>query len=289
MDGKLGKRFIRVAAVLFLLLLVAAGAGQKFKPGMAEEQREKAPLVNLEVSEVYGQKTEIPLQEVVDWELGMSEQDENDSQEDLPDLESPPLEAFEREFVSAGDIQEIEIYRDVLEEYAQAISEDANEVYVAGKWKYVYDVLYYIGKECGILYYSLENLSNHDNKELIMGTLSNGEYIPYIIYGDWGDGIVSLCIAERYEMTIYEGGIIELIGGGLSSPIMYEKLGEEVTAETLEMEVQDNGEITGYTRELYLDGHKSVTEEITEEEYLEIIERYTAVPVELKWGSLEGF
>lgn len=262
MAEQMNKRFIRVAAVLFLLLLVVVGAGQELRRGMAEEQGEKDPMVKSEISEASGREDEISLKE----ELGREG--------------------------SASDeyVKELEVYREVLEEYAQAIREDEDEVYVAGKWKYVYDLLYSAGKRRGILYYSLENMSNHDNRELIMGIFEEGEYIPYIVYGDWGDGIVELCRSEAHEMRIYEGGTIELrLGGIYYSVICYYRLGEKVTVEDLEEEVQEDGEVTVYTREIFLDRYGSIKEEITEEEYLEIIGRYTAVPVDLEWMPLEGF
>lgn len=278
MDEQLGKRFIRVAAVLFLLLLIAVVAEQDFQRRMADDRGEKGILANLEVSEEDGQEAEILAQ------------DENDLQEELPALEDMYQEAFQEKLVSDECIRELEVYKDVLKEYAQAIGEDEDAVYVAGKWKYVYDLLYYIGKSRGILYYSLEHLSNHDNRELIIGTLYNGEYIPYIVYGDWGDGIVELCSSEGHEMKIYEGGTIELrLGGVYYFVICYYRFGEEVIKEDLEMEIQEDGEITGYTREVILDRYNTIKEEITEEEYLEIIERYTAVPAELEWMPLEGF
>lgn len=206
----------------------------------------------------------------------------------LSDQEKRYPEASQEGMSDDEYMKELEVYRDVLEEYAQAIREDTDEVYAVGKWKYVYDVLYYAGKEDGILYYSFSNLSNHDNRELIVGRLYDGEYIPYAIYREWGAGVELFCIAERYKMIIYEGGIVELIGSGISCPIMYWTVGEEVTIETLEMKVED-GKIVGYTREIFLGSHESIKEEITEEEYLEIIEQYTAVPVELEWRPFEGF
>lgn len=270
MDEQIGKKFIRIAAVLFLLLFVAIG--QDFKCGTAEEQKKKCSPMKQGISEESGQADGITLLEgpldVEDLSLKIS-QEGSDCDEDT---------------------KEMEVYRDVLEEYAQAIGEDEDEVYVAGKWKYVYDLLYYVGKKRGILYYSLKNLSDHDNRELIIGILDNGEYIPYIVYGDWGDGIVELCISEDHEMRIYEGGVIELrLEGVYYSVIGYYQLGEEVIIENLEREVGENGEITGYIRKIFLNRYHTVEEEITEEEYLGIIERYTAVPVELEWRPLKGF
>ena len=285
---EMGKRFIRVNVVLFLLLLVALEAGQGFKRQTSEQEGDKDISAGTAVAEAPGKEAEIPSQEESDRESKMSVQDENDSQENLPDLEKQSLETHVERTSDAGDMKEIEVYREVLEEYAQAIREDADEVYAVGKWKYVYDVLYYAGKEDGILYYSLENLSNHENRELIVGRLYDGEYTPYAIYREWGAGVEFFIIAERYKMFIYEGGIVELVGGGISCPIMYWTVGEEVTIETLEMKVE-GGKIVGYTREIFLGSHESIKEEITKEEYLEIIEQYTAVPAELEWMPLEGF
>ncbi|MBD5530659.1 MAG: hypothetical protein HDQ98_00440 [Lachnospiraceae bacterium] len=289
MQEQMGKRFISVALVLLLLLLIAEVAGQELKRGTAEEYEVKDLLpMSVRCLEEFEKGTEILLQKASEWETEMSALDENGLLVELPDSESQQPEVSHEEAIDGEYIKELEVYRDILEEYTLAIREDADEVYVAGKWKYVEGPLYYVGKEHGILYYSLENMSNHDNRELIIGYLYKGEYIPYVVYGDWGDGIVLLCVAERYEMTIYEGGTIELIGGGLSCPHQYFRLGEAENVVILELEVHD-GEVMGYTKQTFVDIYNTMKEEITEEEYLEIIKQYTGVPAELKWMPLEGF
>lgn len=291
LQEQMGKRFIRVALVLLLLLLIAEAAGQELERETAEKYEDMDLAGSARCLEAFGQGTEIFQQKTSEQEAEMSAQDENGV---LADFESQQPEVSYEGPTDEEYMKEFEVYRDVLQEYAQAIGEDADETFVTGKWKYVYDLLYGPGKKYGI-YYSLKNMSNHDNRELIMGILYKGEYIPYVVYGDWGNGIVFLCVAERYEMTIYEGGTIELVGGGLNYVHMYYQFGEELIVEVLE--VQQDGEITNYSRKMFFGRHEPMTEEImaeeeiteeeiTEEEYLEIIERYTAVPAELEWMPL---
>ncbi|MBD5530656.1 MAG: hypothetical protein HDQ98_00425 [Lachnospiraceae bacterium] len=62
----MGKRFTRVAAVLFLLLLAAVEGGQDLKRGTAKEQGEKGSLVELGISEVSMQETETQLQIILE-------------------------------------------------------------------------------------------------------------------------------------------------------------------------------------------------------------------------------
>lgn len=186
---------------------------------------------------------------------------------------------------------EAEAYRKVLEEYEYA-SKSTDETYEPDKWEYMYDLLFF----CADVYYSLKDLNNDNHPELIIGVFVDfGEdncYQPFIIYHySEKEGIVWSYITEGHTTNLYEGGIVEGFGPGMRAPRYYYQFLPDDSGGLkglghYETEEQDNG-----TKKYFYDENGSDDEmvEISEEEYREAIDKYTASPIELEWFPIEGF
>ncbi|MBD5503353.1 MAG: hypothetical protein HDR09_06300 [Lachnospiraceae bacterium] len=95
-------------------------------------------------------------------------------------------------------------------------------------------------------------------------------------------------------MTIYKGGVVELLSGGVDTHFMYEQIEkDEVFEKTLDTivcrQIKDE-EPYYYKYKMengkYVDGEY---EELSEDEFYNIRNQYTAVKEELEWKPVEGF
>ena len=203
--------------------------------------------------------------------------------------------------ISASEGEPV-VYQDLLSEYERVMKDTT---YTEEQWSAnIYDhVKRYIGKE--ELYYCVKDLVGDGKPELILGTMREGEYEilgtvyeegcePFIIYTYDDAGAKWVSISEEYIMTIYKGGVVELISGGVDTHFMYEQIEkDEVFEKTLDTivcrQIKDE-EPYYYKYKMengkYVDGEY---EELSEDEFYNIRNQYTAVKEELEWKPVEGF
>lgn len=184
-----------------------------------------------------------------------------------------------------------EAYWMILEQYESILKVDVEyndvveEFYDGGKWEYVWSELYVQGNH-GVIYYSLEDLTNDGFPEMIMGLENRGyeneiSMNIYVIYYIEEDSINQLNFASG-PTTLHENSIIRTGFSGISAPWMF----LQYQVDTRQWEkvayveyVWENGEIIGYSKgEDY--------ELISEEQYNEIIDQYTTDLIELDWIPL---
>lgn len=118
---------------------------------------------------------------------------------------------------------EVEAYRSILAEHEYAVKSNI-ETYEKGSWENVEDLMFYAGKNKGVLYYCLKDLSGDGHPELIIGTFWEDEkvYNLEVIYHYSEErGIVWSFLSEGMPAHIYDGGIIEMEGPGVYNPRLY--------------------------------------------------------------------
>ena len=116
-----------------------------------------------------------------------------------------------------------EAYRSILAEHEYAVKSNI-ETYEKGSWENVEDLMFYAGKNKGVLYYCLKDLSGDGHPELIIGTFWEDEkvYNLEVIYHYSEErGIVWSFLSEGMPAHIYDGGIIEMEGPGVYNPRLY--------------------------------------------------------------------
>ena len=130
-------------------------------------------------------------------------------------------------------------YVNILSEYERVMND---KTYSRDQWKNIYDyVLRFIGKTD--LYYCIKDLSGDGKTELILGTKQEIKFEPFIIYSFEESAVYCAGIRENYIMTIYEGGIIEYISGGVWQHFMYERLdGDSAVTDLLAVLVKEEGD-----------------------------------------------
>ena len=194
------------------------------------------------------------------------------------------------------------VYQDLLSEYERVMKDTT---YTEEQWSAnIYDhVKRYIGEEK--LYYCVKDLAGDAKPELILGVMRKKEFEisgkryanecePFIIYTYNDEGTHWASISEEYIMTIYKGGVVELISGGVDTHFMYEQIEkDEVFEKTLDTIVRrqiKDEEPYYYKYKMengkYVDGEY---EELSEDEFYNIRNQYTAVKEELEWKPVEGF
>lgn len=203
----------------------------------------------------------------------------------------------------------MEVFRQ-YEEFLNADNQDLNDKNVwnkinliDGEWRYVYDELcggwlsrlsYGDKKAEGFLRYSLTDLSGDGFPELIMGYHidDDGTFPKVIYYYSETEGIKMEYTSSYYTMTLYEGGMIEYISGGVNYTITYDQFrqdtGELVGVDSFLVETIIDGEYVPGGANYYRqkDAGDFADEPITEEEFRRITEKYTDKPVELQWTPL---
>ena len=203
--------------------------------------------------------------------------------------------------ISASEGEPV-VYQDLLSEYERVMKDTT---YTEEQWG---DNIYDYIKRCigkTQLYYCITDLVGDGKPELILGTMREGEYEilgtvyeegcePFIIYTYDDIGAKWASISEEYIMTIYKDGIVELISGGVNTHFMYKQIEkDEVFEKTLDTivcrQIKDE-EPYYYKYKMengkYVDGEY---EELSEDEFYNIRNQYTAVKEELEWKPVEGF
>ncbi len=203
---------------------------------------------------------------------------------------------------------------EVLEQYEKVMKADftLDDLWdrQSDKWEglgieelYVYDEVYccwpYATEDRDIcIGYSLADLTGDGIPELIMGvgyyhdeTIMFYTRIMYYI-GEAGD-IRFMESTPYFDMTMYEGGIVEYVSGGVDYTITYYQYSQETQdfelAEALGAH-WDNENRVGVepyreNREIITDGEYA-REMLSEEEFQRIREQYTQKKIELEWFPL---
>lgn len=200
---------------------------------------------------------------------------------------------------------------EVLEQYEKVMKEDftLDELWDSGayNWErsgYVYDEVYcywpYATEEDWDISigYSLEDMTGDGIPELIMGvgyyhdeTL---KFVPMIMYyvGEKGN-IQTMETTPYFDMTMYEGGIVEYVSGGVDYTITYYQYSQETQdfelAEALGVhwDNENRVDVEPYREngQIITDGEYA-REMLSEEEFHRIREQYTQKKIELEWFPL---
>lgn len=184
-------------------------------------------------------------------------------------------------------------YREVLEEYERA---QKDEKYGSERWKQVEQTfIVYADREDYKLCYSLADLTGDGTQELILGFLQEGEYSVRYVYAYDQGMIIPVTFTMENLVYLHSNGIIEMISGsaGKEYHTFYQLEKNSGIAWSLE-EVYDipgnwgggEGEGMLYYRSVY---PESEDEELTEEEYFNVLNQYETTPIELEWHTVEGF
>lgn len=136
------------------------------------------------------------------------------------------------------------------ESFMNAENQDLNDESVrnkleGGEWQYLYielcgawqSVLEREGAEIATdaFCYSLADLTGDGDLELVMGQGNSPCVIYY--YSD-KDGIRMECTSIYYTMTLYEGGIIEYVSGGVDYTTTYLQFSEEMEVWKVKTEIE---------------------------------------------------
>ena len=189
------------------------------------------------------------------------------------------------------------VYQDLLAEYERVMEDES---YMEEEWSdNIYDhVKRYIGKTQ--LSYCIKDLAGDGKPELILGvfrhkkykilgTIYESEYEPFVIYTYDDEGVHWNCISEEYIMTIYKDGIVELISGWVKQHFMYKQIEKSEVYEktkSIIVCVQEDGKESHYYKYEIESGEYK---DITEKEFYNIRNQYTALREELEWKPVEGF
>lgn len=209
-----------------------------------------------------------------------------------------------------------EPFIEVLKQYEDFMNADVQSVYdddVCSKLNVTYDEWYLCYELCEslksilelyaedataeleIYSYSLTDLTGDGFPELIMGRDSDfgtdNDYLYVVFYYSETEGIKMMDTTRYFDMSLYEGGIIEYISAGMSYTMTYLQYQEETEsweqAACIIVDWDYQSETKIYYHGVNLaDFSDPDNEPMSEEEYREIVERYTAEPVELEWIPL---
>ena len=206
-----------------------------------------------------------------------------------------------------------EPFVEVLKQYEDFMNADVQSVYdddVCSKLNVTYDEWYLCYELCEslksilelyaedataeleIYSYSLTDLTGDGFPELIMGRDSDfgtdNDYLYVVFYYSETEGIKMMDTTRYFDMSLYEGGIIEYISAGMSYTMTYLQYQEETEnwerAACIIVDWDYQSETKLYYHGVNLaDFSDPDNEPMSEEEYRDIVERYTAEPVELEW------
>lgn len=209
--------------------------------------------------------------------------------------------------IQGKDRDEAEVYRAVIEEYELMLKSE-NKGFIPDKWKYVYNTLFYIGRNDGKLYYALADLSGDGYPELIVGRkwdaknwgtfLYNELYwsyreedvvlrtvedtstvTPYAVYF-WGDNGLEIYTCDEYKMTIYESGVIELEKPYMRKYLEFQKdTGSLKCSDTFKAVRERESKVVFYRKEKKSDNF----EEISKEEYIKNVNYYLSDMMGFEW------
>ena len=194
------------------------------------------------------------------------------------------------------------VYQDLLAEYERALEDP---FYTRKKWgNDVYEWLdYYMDEECPVRY-CIKDLNGDGREELIIGSVEDlplferfgttyrNSCEPDIIYTYEGEDVRWSVASAVNIIKLYEGGIVELIEStdAVREYYMYYQAGEEYKKlDTLAIDWQD-GQPAHYYKYIHDgDGRAIDREEVTEEEFHAVRNRYVTSEEELEWKPIEGF
>ncbi len=191
------------------------------------------------------------------------------------------------------------VYQELLAEYERALEDPT---YTWRQWgNDVYDMMTFIIGKYPVCY-CIKDLNDDGREELIIGGVRNGEPFErfgtvyddpceiYIIY-TYKDEDVKWSVTQTGTTILYEGGSVEfIVTVSFMEYYMYYQAGEEYKKlDTLAVKQQE-GEAPHYYKFIHEgDGRAISCEEVTEEEFHEIRNRYATAAEELDWKPLEGF
>ena len=207
-----------------------------------------------------------------------------------PDVPEPLVEVLEQyEKVMRADFDLDDFYGKEWKELGIEGRYVYDEVYV--KWRYASEDDWDVS-----ICYSLEDLTGDGIPELVMGCGYYHDeavrYYPIIVYciGKNGD-IQFIETTPYYDMTFYEGGIIEFVSAGINYTINYYQYSQEeqdwlcVEALGAQWDNENGVDVNPY-RQITPDGEYEEQERLSVEEFQKIMEQYTQKEVELKWYPL---
>lgn len=140
--------------------------------------------------------------------------------------------------------------------------------------------------------YSLRDLTGDGIPELIMGNGNSESVYIRVIYEYTAQGDIRVMDSSTYyDMTLYEGDILEYVSGGVAYTITYWQFSQKqqdwqiVEALGIEWDYENSREVGPY-RQIITDGEYAEKEMISEEEFERIRAQYTQREMELQWYSL---
>lgn len=167
----------------------------------------------------------------------------------------------------------------------------------ATRLNYVYDEVYahwyYADEEerGAAICYSLADLTGDGVPELILGNSRHDIQIVYYC-GEAGD-VRFVETTPYYTMTLYGGGVIEYVSAGVYYTLNYLQFSAQeqdwrvVESLGAHWDFEHQRNVEPY-RQMTADGESTESEPLSEEEFQEIIDRYTRKKVELQWFSLSS-
>lgn len=140
--------------------------------------------------------------------------------------------------------------------------------------------------------YSLRDLTGDGIPELIMGNGDLESAYIRVVYECTAEGDIRVTDSSTYyDMTLYEGDIIEYVSGGVACTITYLQFSQKeqdwriVEALGKEWDYENAREVGPY-RQIITDGEYAEKEMISEKEFERIRAQYTQKEMELEWYSL---
>ncbi len=200
--------------------------------------------------------------------------------------------------------------KEVLIQYELAMNVGADGVYIYGgdddvREKAGIEGPYYIDLELygawcaavengwdSTICYSLRDLTGDGIPELIMGNGNSESVYIRVIYEYTAQGDIRVMDSSTYyDMTLYEGDILEYVSGGVAYTITYWQFSQKqqdwriVEALGMEWDYENSREVGPY-RQIITDGEYAEKEIISEEEFERIRAQYPQREMELQWYSL---
>lgn len=194
-------------------------------------------------------------------------------------------------------------YIEVLKQYEQFINanvQDINDDSVIEKfgneWEYLYNELCMFMSPCGTnIYYALTDLTGDGYPEMILAyEIAHENYLEVIYNYSETYGIGMECATSYYQMTIYQNCIVEYISGGVNYSTTYLQYQDDLETWVVADRISIYNEWDSVNKKMtgikYYGGNWTsggvLDTEITEEEYLQIQEKYVTEPMEFEWIPL---
>lgn len=195
-----------------------------------------------------------------------------------------------------------EAYRDVYEEYDYVLREYEraclDDTYTRPEWETVCDLAAaYIDNpyRTYVFGYCIVDLADDGTPELIIGVKEREEeeYVVFVIYTYEGGTLNIAHERDFYQIGVYQGGIIEAVGGyGSTGFYVYSRIQKNAVIEWLGQLVVEGGMPEEYDADSQIRFYFEKGDEkreLTVNEFWDMKNQYTEVPVELEWKELTGF